>query len=163
LIGMQAGKSMARQDMIELRRTDSGDAGFVELVRHLDAELVVRDGDEHSYYAQFNKIDALQYVVVGYLGERAVSCGAVKEFSDGELEVKRMFTDPAVRGRGIAAAVLAELENWARELGYTACVLETGWKQPEAIALYRKAGYEQIPNYGPYIGMDNSVCFRKGL
>jgi GNAT superfamily N-acetyltransferase len=79
------------------------------------------------------------------------------------MEVKRMYTDPSVRGKGVASAVLRELEKWSRELGYSACVLETGWRQPEAVALYRKSGYEQIPNYGQYAGMENSVCFRKPL
>jgi GNAT superfamily N-acetyltransferase len=149
--------------MVEVKRTNSEDADFISLVRDLDDELAERDGDEHSYYAQFNKIDTIRHVVVAYLEGRAVGCGAVKEFSPDEMEVKRMFTDPAARGNGVASAVLNELEKWARELGYSACVLETGWKQPEAVGLYRKSGYEQIPNYGQYIGMDNSVCFRKEL
>lgn len=148
---------------VEIKRTDSDDPDFVDLVRHLDVELAERDGSEHSYYAQFNKIDMLRNVVVACIDGKAVGCGAVKEFSPEEMEVKRMYTDPNARGKGVAFAVLNELEEWARELGYTACVLETGWRQPEAIALYRKAGYEQIPNYGQYIGMENSVCFRKVL
>ena len=149
--------------MIDLERTNSSDPRFVKLVRDLDAELAVRDGDEHSYYAQFNKIDTLKYVVLAMLDGEPAWCGAVKGFSAGEMEVKRMFTDPNARGRGVAFAVLAELEKWAAELGYSACVLETGWRQPEAVALYRKAGYEQIPNYGQYVGLENSVCFRKSL
>ena len=148
---------------IVLKRTDSSDTDFVELVGHLDADLAIRDGSEHAYYAQFNKIDMLKYVVVAYLGKRAVGCGAIKQFEPGVVEVKRMYTDPAVRGKGVATSVLGELERWATERGSTTCVLETGWKQPEAVALYRKCGYEEIPNYGQYIGMENSVCFRKTL
>lgn len=149
--------------MIEIKRTDSMDEGFISLVQRLDVELADRDGDEHSYYAQFNKIDTLKYVVLARMDGRPVGCGAVKEFSVDAMEVKRMFTDPAARGCGIASAVLAELEGWASELGYRACVLETGWRQPEAIGLYRKSGYKQIPNYGQYVGMENSVCFRKQI
>jgi len=55
------------------------------------------------------------------------------------------------------------LEHWAVELGYKKCVLETGKRQPDAIALYTKQGYESIPNYGQYMGMENSVCFEKEL
>ncbi len=58
---------------------------------------------------------------------------------------------------------LAELEKWAAELGYNKCVLETGKKQPEAIALYKRSGYKIIPNYGQYIGIENSVCFEKAI
>jgi putative acetyltransferase len=70
---------------------------------------------------------------------------------------------PDNRGKGIAAQILNELEKWAKELNYKKCVLETGHKQPEAIALYKKNGYKQIPNYGQYIGIENSVCFEKLL
>lgn len=79
------------------------------------------------------------------------------------MEVKRMFTMPEARGKGLASQILNELENWARELGYKTCVLETGIRQPEAIALYQKKGYEKTNNYGQYAGVANSVCFKKEL
>jgi GNAT superfamily N-acetyltransferase len=79
------------------------------------------------------------------------------------MEVKRMFTLPEYRGRGIAARVLEELEQWAVELSSHSCRLETGMKQPEAIRLYEKSGYRRIPNYGQYEGVFNSVCFEKKL
>jgi putative acetyltransferase len=148
---------------MRLIRVDSSDRDFVGLVRLLDADLAVRDGSEHAYYAQFNKIDMLRHVVVAELDGRAVGCGAIKEFEPGVMEIKRMYTDPASRGKGVATAVLNELEKWAAELGYTGCILETGVRQPEAIGLYKKCGYEQIPNYGQYVGMENSVCFRKKI
>ncbi len=148
---------------VELKRTDSSDPEFVSLVRFLDAELAERDGSEHAYYAQFNKIDTIKYVVVAYANGQAVSCGAIKVFASDAMEVKRMFTLPEYRGRGIAAEVLSELEKWAAELGLKKCVLETGQKQPEAIRLYEKNGYSVIPNYGQYAGLDNSVCFEKTL
>jgi putative acetyltransferase len=74
-----------------------------------------------------------------------------------------MFVEPASRGKGIAQQVLAELELWAKELHYTACILETGKKQPEAVALYTKSGYTIIPNYGQYLNVENSVCMKKGI
>ena len=132
--------------MIELIRTDSGNPDFVRLVKELDADLAQRDGDEHAFYAQFNKIAPLRHVVVAYENEQAISCGAIKELEAGSMEVKRMYTLPAARGRGIALQVLKALETWAAELGYQQCMLETGIRQPEAIALYTKAGYTLIPN-----------------
>lgn len=149
--------------MISIVRTNSESADFVGLVRHLDMELAERDGKDHSFYAQFNKIDMIKHVVVAYEDDQPVACGAIKEYEKGTMEVKRMFTLPASRGKGIAARVLSELENWAAELNYTKCVLETGKKQPEAIRLYEKSGYKLIPNYGQYAGVENSVCFEKIL
>lgn len=142
-------------------RTDSDNSDFRELVKLLDADLAIRDGVEHSFYAQFNKIDKIREVVVVYENNQAVGCGAFKEFAPKVAEIKRMYVRENMRGRGIAGEILAELENWAKELNFTECILETGLKQPEAIALYRKSGYEIIPNYGQYIGVENSVCMRK--
>lgn len=72
-----------------------------------------------------------------------------------------MFTLPIGRGKGIASLILAELETWAVELGYSTCILETGFNQPEAIALYQKNGYNRIDNYGQYAGVETSLCFEK--
>jgi putative acetyltransferase len=149
--------------MITIKRTNSDDTDFQTLVKDLDKELAIRDGDEHSFYAQFNNIAAIKHVIVAYENDKAVGCGAVKSFEPNSMEVKRMFVPLESRGKGIASIVLQELELWAKELGNEKCVLETGLKQPEAIRLYEKNGYKLIPNYGQYIGMDNSVCFEKIL
>lgn len=148
-------------DMVTLKYTDSTDADFIKLVHLLDADLAVRDGEEHGFYRQFNGIDAIKNALVAYDGAVPVACGAIKEYEPGVAEVKRMYTLPDYRGRGIAAFLLSGLEKWAAELGYNSCVLETGKKQPEAIALYIKSGYSSIPNYGQYQGVENSVCFEK--
>lgn len=149
--------------MIKCIRTDSSNPDFVALVKLLDAELAERDGSEHSFYAQYNKIDSIKNAVVAYIESTPAGCGAFKHFENGAVEIKRMFTLPEMRKKGIAASVLTELETWAADLGYKKCILETGLKQPEAIALYEKSGYRLIPNYGQYTGIENSVCFEKKL
>jgi GNAT superfamily N-acetyltransferase len=149
--------------MIKLIRTNSGNQDFVELVKLLDADLAKRDGEEHSFYSQFNKIDKIKHAVVAYENDKPVSCGAIKEFASNIMEVKRMYTLPVSRGKGIATKVLTELEIWATELHYKKCILETGRKQPEAIELYKKNGYKIIPNYGQYAEVENSLCFEKKL
>ena len=150
-------------ETIHTIRTDSTHPDFIALVKRLDAELAERDGTEHAFYDQFNKIVNLKLVIVAYENDKAVSCGAIKEVSPKSMEVKRMYTLPEHRGKGLAGNVLQELERWSRELHYKTCVLETGKRQPEAIRLYEKAGYNRIPNYGQYIGVENSVCFEKPL
>ena len=102
--------------MITLKRTDSENLDFIELVRFLDADLAERDGDEHSFYDQFNKIDKIKYAIVAYENEQPAGCGAIKEFAPHIMEVKRMYTLPNSRGRGIASGVLVELEIWATEI-----------------------------------------------
>src|SRR5215831_884781 len=107
-------------------RTDSGNQSFIELINLLDGYLAEKDGAEHSYYDQFNKIDKINHVVVVYENDRPVACGAIKKFDAKSMEVKRMFTLQEWRGKGIATKVLKELEAWAKELGYNKCLLETG-------------------------------------
>jgi GNAT superfamily N-acetyltransferase len=147
--------------MTNLVRTNSDNSDFRKLVALLDAELQILDGAEHSFYAQFNKIDKIKEVVVAYENEKAVGCGAFKQFSANVAEIKRMFVLPENRGHGIAGKILTELEIWANELNFSECVLETGIKQPEAIRLYQKSGYERIPSYGQYLNVENSVCMKK--
>ena len=149
--------------MTRLQRTDATHPHFISLVRELDADLAEKDGAEHSFYAGFNTIAQIKHAVLAYQGDEPVGCGAIKHFSDEAMEVKRMYTLPAYRGKGIAGAVLQELENWAADLGYQKCVLETGKRQPDAIRLYLQHGFAQIPNYGQYAGVDNSCCFEKAL
>lgn len=149
--------------MLTLVRTDSGNPHFIELVKQLDADLAEKDGADHTFYSQYNTIAAIRHVVVAYQHNTPVSCGAIKEFDPSTMEVKRMFTLPAYRGKGIAGSILNALENWAKELSYKKCILETGKRQPDAISLYKKNGYSSIPNYGQYAGVDNSVCFEKKL
>ena len=146
---------------MKLKRTSPDNSHFVELVELLNAELASRDGQDHAFYNQFNGLDALTHVVLMYDGEVPVGCGAMKPFGARALEIKRMYTRPDHRGRGVAGTLLKGLENWAVSDSYARCVLETGKRQPEAIALYEKYGYRRIPNFEPYVGVENSVCFEK--
>ncbi len=150
-------------ELISLRRVDSIDPDFILLVRELDADLAIRDGEDHDFYAGFNKLDHIHHVIVAYDDHHPIACGAIKEMDTRTAEIKRMYTSPKGRGKGIAGLILADLENWAASLGYERCILETGFKQPEAIRLYEKSGYNRIPNYGQYEGVVNSLCFAKKI
>lgn len=149
--------------MITLKRTNSDNPDFQKLVVDLDKDLKVRDGDDHPFFDQYNKIDAIKYVVVAYKDNIAVGCGAIKQYDENTMEVKRMFVPLELRGQGIASHVLKELEKWSEELNFFHLILETGEKMPEAIQLYKKNNYKIIPNYGQYVGVETSVCFEKHL
>ncbi|WP_034920614.1 GNAT family N-acetyltransferase [Gillisia sp. CAL575] len=149
--------------MIELKRTTSKDPDFNYLNKILDMELTIRDGDEHAFFDQFNKIDTINHIIVAYDNGDAVGCGAIKMFDREKAEIKRMFVLPEARGKMIASRVLKELEEWSKELGYNTCILETGGSFKDAIGLYIKTGYEISKNYGQYLGIKSSVCFSKSL
>ena len=147
----------------DVQRVSSSNTDFVHLVKLLDADLAIRDGKDHDFYHQFNGLENLNKALVGYINSEPAACGAFKKFDNQRVEIKRMYTIEAFRGKGLASQILAHLEQWAKELGYTHCILETGKMQPEAIALYKKQGYKSIANYGPYKNVATSVCFRKSL
>ncbi len=146
---------------MKLVRTTSKNKDFIVLVKELDAYLAITDGDEHAFYNQFNSIQSLKYVLVVYVNDIPVGCGAIKPLNTSSMEIKRMYVSPKTRGKGIATRILKELESWTKELNYTSCILETGIRQTEAVALYKKCNYNIIPNYGQYIGVKNSLCFKK--
>lgn len=150
--------------MLQLSRTNATNPEFRELIVLLDAHLAVTDEDEHDFYHQYNGLAEIKHVVLLHDEKAALACGAIKQFDASTVEVKRMFTRPEARGNGLAVEVLNELESWARELGFSRCVLETGVRQPYAIRLYEKQGYTKMAeNYGQYQGVENSVCMEKAL
>jgi GNAT superfamily N-acetyltransferase len=101
--------------------------------------------------------------LVGYLDGVPVAMGGVRRIDAETVEIKRMYVDPACRGRGFSRVVLARLEDLARELGAARVVLETGEKQPEAMALYASSGYDVIEKYGYYRCSPLSVSYGKTL
>lgn len=148
---------------MKLIRTTKEDKNFVELVKLLDEDLNARYGKLQKSYDGFNKIATLDGVVIAFVDDKAIGCGAIRKVDENKTEVKRMFVLPTYRKQGIAKMVLKELEILAYEQGFEKTVLETGSKQFEAIAFYQKNGYSQIPNYGAYKDNPNSLCFEKML
>lgn len=147
----------------EFIRTTSDHPDFRRMVNALDEDLYQRNGEAQLKYRQYNQIDKIKHAIVIYLEGKPVGCGCFKRFDDHTVEMKRMFVLPEMRGKQLAARMLRELETWAIEEGNTAAVLETGHKQVEAIRLYTIAGYLLTKNYGQYIGMEESICYRKEL
>ena len=144
-------------------RTTGDNADFRKMVRALDEDLVQRNGETQKQYDQYNRIDSVRHAVVIYAEGKPVGCGCFKKFDGITIEMKRMFLLPEMRGKKLAAQMLQELETWAVEEGYCTAVLETGVRQVEAIRLYTVAGYHLTENYGQYIGMADSICYRKEL
>lgn len=149
--------------MFKVVRTTAENENFLKLVNCLDAELLGINGDDHILFTPLNKLDFIKHVVVIYENGEPVACGAMRQYSNDTMEIKRMYTIPTARGRKIADLVLAELETWALELFYKTCILETGKRLPSAIALYNRAGYKKFPNYDHYKGVEHSICYRKEL
>lgn len=149
--------------MITLRRTDSTDPDFHSLIQNLDAEFVVRYPEQGNKFTQFNLLADNARVMLVCDDSLCVACGAFRLVNAHTIEIKRMYTLPAYRNKGLGKMILNALETWAREENFTEAILETGIRQPEAIAAYEKSGYTRIPNYPPYEDVKESVCYRKEL
>lgn len=148
---------------MKIQRTDSSSEDFRDLVKLLDADLAVRNGEDQAFYNQFNNIGMIKNCIVVYIDEIPAACGAFKKFEEGTVEIKRMYTHPDFRKRGLASTIVKSLEQWAKELNYKKAVLETSLEQNEALSVYEKSGYIRIPNYGQYAGIEKSVCYEKML
>lgn len=149
--------------MLELIRTNSENSDFAQLIAELDKELNARNGDTQFQYNIYNKIPFIETVVIAYWNGKAVGCCCFKEFEDKTVEIKRMYLNADYRQRGIAQKMLSEIELWAAEKGFSTAILETGYKMIEAIHLYQKMSYSQIPNYGQYADNPESICMSKSL
>jgi len=149
--------------MFQLFRIQKPNEALLSLIKMLDKELAVTDGEDHDFYHQYNGLDDIKHFVLSTQNNIPIACGAFKKFDTISVEIKRMYVRTDQRGKGFAVSVLKELELWAKEVGYQYTVLETGKRQLAAIHLYEKCGYSLIPNYGQYADMENSLCFIKKL
>lgn len=149
--------------MLALKRTNSDDPHFQELIIALDEDLWIRYPEVQQDYEVLDKVKNIPTVVVAYIDGLPVGCACFRQFDINTIEIKRMFVYNTHRGKGIAYAILKELETWAISEGFSRAVLETGIRQPEAIALYQKSGYTFMDKYPPYEQMENSVCLQKPL
>jgi putative acetyltransferase len=151
---------------LEVRRHDMLSPTGQQLIAALNAELEARYPEEG---ANFFRLDAEEVsegrgaFLVAYLAGTPVGCGAVRRINPGVAEIKRMYVDPTVRGRRVGRQIVDALEAHARQLGAKRIVLETGPRQPDAIAMYQHAGFAEIPLYGEYVGSQFSVCMAKDL
>ena len=144
---------------IEVTSYDHPDA--VALIAEVQQEYVVRYGEVDG-----TPVDAGEFApprglfLVAYVDGTPAACGGWRAHGT-DVELKRMYVAPAFRGRGLARAVLAALERTAVEAGHRRVILETGQRQPEAIALYESSGYEPVPRFGYYAEAPEAVHLGK--
>lgn len=136
-----------------------------EIAHLTEEELAAEDAEYLAEVTPELVAHPLGTFLVARIGDEPVGCGALKPFPDASAtaEVKRMYTAPSARRRGISRAILERLEEVAHQLGYRHLQLETGAAQPEAVALYESHGWYRIPPYGRYKDSPSSICFAKDL
>lgn len=150
---------------LEFRVTDGNDVDFAFLCDKLDKALDEAAGKnvQRSMYDQYNKRNSIHDVIVVYQGTVPIACGAFKMYDEEHAELKRIFTDISARNMGIGSELIRRLEAFAKIQGYRFCILETGRMLQSAHRMYKRAGYKEIPNFGQYIDMPDSICMEKKI
>jgi GNAT superfamily N-acetyltransferase len=149
---------------VDIRCEDLLSSVAQRLILALNTELESRYPEDGANFFRLDHDEVSEgrgAFLVAYVAGSPVGCGAVRRIDPGVVEVKRMYVEPTSRGRGVGRQILDALEAHARRLGASRLVLETGPRQPEAIALYRRAGFVEIPLFGQYMGSRFSVCMAK--
>lgn len=146
-------------------RTDGKNEDFIENCCLLDMDLDRRVGRQikREKYQKFNQLDEIREAIVVYDHGRAVGGGAIRRYDDENVELKRVFVQNEYQGQGIGSRLVSLLIEWAAQLGYRRMILETGELLAESCAVYKKLGFEVIPNYGPYADMPESLCMAKEI
>lgn len=150
---------------MNFQRTDGRDKDFIENCRLLDLDLDRRVGRKikREKYKKYNQLDEIKEAIVIYEGNKVIGGGAIRRYDKENIELKRVFVHPEYQGRGIGSRLVSLLMEWAAELGFKRMLLETGELLAESCAVYKKLGFQVIPNYGPYVDMPESLCMAKDL
>ncbi len=151
---------------VEIRRASLEGPAARALIAVLDADLLQRYPEEGATHFRLDGDEVAPgrgAFLIAYRDGEPIGCGAVRRLDAGVAEIKRMFVVPPARGARVGARILAALEGEARRLGVMRLVLETGARQPEALALYRRAGFTEIPRFGEYVDSALSLCMEKTL
>lgn len=153
------------EEVVTIREVCCDNRDFIRLCGELDSYLNIAIGgeDKREKYKGYNHLDTMDYVVLAYAGEKAVGCAALRRYSDLEIEVKRVFLQEAYRGRKIGGMIMENLVEKAKELGFQRMILETGLFLEASVRLYRRFGFERIPNYGAYEKMEESYCMAREI
>jgi GNAT superfamily N-acetyltransferase len=149
---------------LEVVKTTNKNPDFLFLIETFDAYLWDRYPELKQEYWGNNIIEVFNdNVFLVYLEGKAVACGCFKKYDKWTVELKRMFVSPESRGFGLAQLLINELETEAKKQGFKTMILETLYKQTEAVNLYQKVGFKIIENYEPYVGLQNSICMSKSI
>lgn len=150
---------------MDFRRTDGKNKDFIENCKLLDMDLDRRVGKKikRDKYREYNQLDEIQEAIVVYDNNKAIGGGSIRKYDEENIELKRVFVHTEYQGQGIGTELVSLLIEWAMELGYKRMILETGELLAESCAVYKKLGFRQIPNYGPYVNMPESLCMAKDL
>ena len=149
-----------KMEDITFRWTDGNDRDFQMFYRETEAYYNHLTGGpaNRSGFIPYNISGDIPIVLIAACSGKAVGCAGLREHSARDAELKRVWVEPEYRGRHIATHIMNMIEEKARELNYQRIILQTRLMMKDAVRLYQRRGYRQIPNYPPYDRLDGAVC-----
>jgi putative acetyltransferase len=154
---------MPSKNSITIHQVKHDDAHFLALIQALDHYLATINGSANDFFVPLNTVQILDNCVVAYINDEAVGCGALKKIDNNTFELKRFYVKEPYRRLGIASKILDYLESFTQQNNGQYIRLETSKRMLNAVNFYHVHGFEIIPNFEPYVGIDDSVCFEKVL
>lgn len=150
---------------IEFIRTDGTNEVFHHfyLVTEKYYSELVGGRENRMDFIPYNISDIIQDVLLAYIDGKCVACAGLKKYSEFDVEIKRVWVEPDYRYKNIATKMMKILEEKAIENGFHRLILQTREIMYDAVALYKKLGYVQIPNYPPYDKLEGAVCYAKNV
>ncbi len=150
---------------INYRWTDGKDEFFQEFYIKTEEYYtrIVGGLENRRGFVPYNLSDLISDVLIVFSGDTAIGCGGLKQYSEEDAEIKRVWVEPEYRRQHLAMEIVKKLEEKAKTFGYKRVVLQTRPIMTDAVGLYTKLGYEQIENYPPYDKLEGAVCFAKAL
>lgn len=152
-------------EQIILRQVDCENQDFLMLCEELDIFLnrAIGGEEKREKYKKFNHAETMDYIVIAYDNSEPVGCGALRRYSEEEVEVKRVFVRESYRGRNIGGMILEALILQAERMSFQRMILETGVFLEDSVRLYQRYGFEKTENYGAYRDMPESLCMGRGI
>jgi putative acetyltransferase len=151
---------------VSIRREDLSSEVAAKLISALNVELSRRYPEEGANHFRLDAQEVEEgqgAFFIAYANGQPLGCGGIRRIGADSAEIKRMYVEPYARGQGVGRRILLTLQEEARRLGITRILLETGDRQPEAIALYSQVGFVRFPAFGEYVDSPLSVCMAKDL
>jgi GNAT superfamily N-acetyltransferase len=149
--------------VVTVERVEVDDPRVTALVVELTEFLAALDKEQAPFFQSHSKLSTLDAMFLALVDGEPVGCGGFRVFEDGSGEVKRMYVRPECRGLGVGRKILAVIEQFGKEAGVPRLILETHRDLAPALALYQGYGFARIPQYGPYVGVEISVCLGKSF
>ena len=150
---------------IQFRWTNGNDPAFQDFYLKTEEyyNQIAGGAEKREAFVPFNLSESVHDVLIAYDGDAAIGCAGLKQYSDRDMEVKRVWVEPCSRNQHIGQEMMLLLEQRAKEKGFERMILQTRPAMTGAVCLYRRLGYHRILNYPPYDQLEGAICFAKPL